>query len=183
MRPSRTKGNLPPMGLKRWNIAVVLAAAVLLCAGMTQREKPVVGELHSSRVAAYEDALAAHPDSPEKLRDLAQAYITARMPGMALTRIEHAPAKLRDEPTVEYVYARALVDQGRSADALVVEKRVLARCAETKACSEQLVMSARRYVGVLEELGKLGVDDANANPEASNFAYINATKPVSYSAE
>lgn len=171
------------MGLKRWNIAVVLAVGVLLCAGMTQREKPVVGELHSPRIAELEAALAAHPESPEKLRDLAQAYITARMPGMALSRIEHAPAALRDDPTVAYVHARALIDQGRSADAIVVERRVLSRCAETKACPEQLVVSAQRYVSVLEELRKLGVDDANANPEASSVAYINATRPVSYSAE
>jgi hypothetical protein len=108
---------------------------------------------------------------------------------MALASIEHAPAAVRAEPTVDHLYARALLDQGRSADALAAERRVLARCAESdadppseaQACSTYLIASATRRAEILEQLVTLGVEDANAHPEASSLAYHNATRQVSFS--
>ena len=113
------------MGLKGWNVAVLLAIGVIWFAGSTQREKRVVGDSHTDRVALLEEQVAATPTDVARVRELAQAYLDARAPGMALASIEHAPAAIRVEPTVEHLYARALLDQGRSADALAAERRVL----------------------------------------------------------
>lgn len=173
------------MGLKGWNVAVLLAIGVIWFAGSTQREKRVVGDSHTDRVALLEEQVAATPNDVARVRELAQAYLDARAPGMALASIEHAPAAIRVEPTVEHLYARALLDQGRSADALAAERRVLSRCAdpssEVPACSSYLIASATRRAEILEQLVTLGVEDANAHPEASSLAYHNATRQVSFS--
>jgi len=173
------------MGLKGWNVAVLVAIGVIWFAGSTQREKRVVGDSHTDRVALLEEQVAATPNDVVRVRELAQAYLDARAPGMALASIEHAAPAVRAEPTVEHLYARALLDQGRSADALAAERRVLARCAdpssEVPACSTYLIASATRRAEILEQLVTLGVEDANAHPEASSLAYHNATRQVSFS--
>ena len=173
------------MGLKGWNVAVLLAIGVIWFAGSTQREKRVVGDSHTDRVGLLEEQVAATPNDAARVRELAQAYLDARAPGMALASFEHAPAAIRVEPTVEHLYARALLDQGRSADALAAERRVLSRCAdpssEVPACSTYLIASATRRAEILEQLVTLGVEDANAHPEASSLAYHNATRQVSFS--
>jgi hypothetical protein len=172
------------MGLKRWNAAVLVAIGVIWLCGTTQREKPVVGETQADRVAASEEAAAQSPNDPAKVRELAQSYLDARQPGMALATIERAPEGVRKDPYVEHLYARALLDQGRSADALAAEKRVLDRCADSengRACSTWLIASATRRAEILEQLVQLGVEDANAHPESASLAYHNATRQVGIS--
>lgn len=173
------------MSLKGWNIAILVAIGAIWFAGSTQREKRVVGDTHTDRVALLEEQAAANPSDPARVRELAQAYLDARAPGMALAAIERAPRSVRVDPTVDHLYARALLDQGRSADALAAERRVLATCsdpsAEVAACSTYLIASATRRAEILEQLVTLGVEDANAHPEASSLAYHNATRQVSFS--
>ena len=181
------------MGLKGWNVAILVAIGAIWFAGSTQREKRVVGDSHTDRVALLEERVAASPNDVAGVRELAQAYLDARAPGMALASIEHAPQAIRSEPTVEHLYARALLDQGRSADALAAERRVLTACstpvadvssqepAPAPACSSYLIASATRRAEILEQLVTLGVEDANAHPEASSLAYHNATRQVSFS--
>ena len=173
------------MGLKGWNVAVLLAIGVIWFAGSTQREKRVVGDSHTDRVALLEEQVAASPNDVTRVRELAQAYLDASGPGRAVASIEHATPAVGGEPTVEHLYARALLDQGRSADALAAERRVLSLCAdpssEVPACSTYLIASATRRAEILEQLVTLGVEDANAHPEASSLAYHNATRQVSFS--
>jgi len=113
------------MGMKAWNFAVLGAVAALWVATGTQREKPVVSEVHAGRVRAAEDSVASAPHDPQRLTALAQSYLDARAPGMAVQVIESAPADVRGEPSVLHVYARALIDQGHAAEALQVERKVL----------------------------------------------------------
>lgn len=179
------------MGLKGWNVAVLVAIGAIWFAGSTQREKRVVGDTtHTDRVALLEEQVAASPADAKRVRELAQGYLDARAPGMALTTIERAPKAVRSDPTVEHLYARALLDQGRSADALAAERRVLAACTDIPApepavdppvCSSYLIASATRRAEILEQLVAIGVEDANAHPEASSLAYHNATRQVSFS--
>ncbi|HVH40922.1 MAG TPA: hypothetical protein VM925_01225 [Labilithrix sp.] len=174
------------MGVKGWNIAVLVAIGAIWFCGTTQREKPVVGDSSSSsgrgRVGALETRAAAYPTDTTALRELAQAYLDVHQPGLAVGAIERAAPAVRTEPTVEHLYARALLDQGRSADALAAEKRVLAACADPSIqtpCSTWLIASATRRAEIVDQLVQLGVEDANAHPEASSLAYHNATRQVS----
>jgi hypothetical protein len=169
------------MGVKGWNVAVLVAIGAIWFCGTTQREKPVVGNVaHSERVSVLEAKAAAAPRDPVALGELAQAYLDVHQPGMAVGALERADARTRHDPNVEHLYARALLEQGRSADALVAENDVLATCADHEdKCSTWLIASATRRAGIMEQLVQLGVEDTNAEPEASSLAYHNATRQVS----
>jgi hypothetical protein len=175
------------MQLKAWNFAVLAAVAALWIVTGTQREKPVVSASHAAKLRGLEETALQTPSNPDKLRELAQAYIDARNPGMAVQAIEAAHEEVRKDPTVEHVYARALIEQGRSQDALAAERRVLERCAQldppgaanaTPRCSSWLIASATRRADILRELVQLGVEDAQAYPEKSALAYHNAIRQV-----
>jgi hypothetical protein len=173
------------MGVKGWNVAVLAAIGAIWFCGTTQREKPIVADAaRSGPVAALETKAAANPNDPNAIRELGQAYLDIRQPGMAIGTIERAAPAVRSAPTVEHLYARALLEQGRSADALAAEKRVLAACADPAIevpCSTWLVASATRRADIIEQLVQLGIEDASAQPEASALAYYNATRQVSLS--
>jgi len=173
------------MGVKGWNVAILVAIGAIWFCGTTQREKPVLGERATGKVGLLESKAATTPMDPVALRELAQAYLDSRNPGMAIGVIERAAPAVRAEPIVDHLYARALLDQGRSADALAAEKRVLVRCADPSvdlpAYSTWLIASATRRAEIIEQLVQLGVEDTNAQPEASSVAYHNATRSVSLS--
>lgn len=162
----------------RTHCVVVLAAlGTLWLASGTQREHAVLSETKSDRVRGLEVSYAESHNDAQKLRDLAQAYIDSGSPGLALSAIESAPGDVRKTPRIEHVYARALIDQGRATDALAAEHRVLDKCAaDDGACDAWLLASATRRADILQQLVQLGVDDAQAHPEASSIAYNNATR-------
>jgi hypothetical protein len=172
------------MGLRTWcqagNAALLVAVGALWLASGTQHEKAVLAESHNEAVRALEVQVAMAPGDAMRRRDLAQAYLDVHAPGLAVGVVESAPAAVRTSPLIEHVYARALLDEGRSVDALAAERRVLARCApsadDESPCDTWLLASATRRADILRELVDLGVDDAQAHPEASAIAYHNATR-------
>ncbi len=171
---------------RAWNVGVLVAIASLWLASGTQREKPVLdSEAHAAAsVRGLEVQVSMNPADAVRRRELAQAYLDAKAPGLAIRVVESAPASARENPALEHVYARALIDQGRSTDALAAEHRVLATCereasAEAQGgrrCDTWLILSATRRSEILRQLVDLGVDDAQAHPEASAIAYHNATR-------
>lgn len=171
------------MSVKFWNTAVLLALIATWFGGTTQREKPVVRDAGSSiRVDALETKAAASPNDAAALRELAQMYLDVHQPGMAIGTIERAEPTVRTLPDVEHLYARALLEQGRSASALEAERHVLATCTDSSskpACSTWLIASATRRAEIIEQMVELGVEDATAQPEASSVAYHNATRQIS----
>ena len=157
--------------------AVLMAVAGVWLASGTQRERPLVAQAKTDAVRVLETEVAAHPSDVAALQRLAQAYLDARSPGLAVSMLESAPVDVRGNTKVEHLYARALVAQGRNQDALVAERRVLAKCSRDDArCDSYLVASAQHRADILQELVNMGVDDAQANPEASRVAYQNATR-------
>jgi cytoskeletal protein RodZ len=170
------------MRMKVFNFVVLGAVAALWVASSTQREKPVISEVHANAVRSLEQSVSDNPDDADAVSKLAQGYLDAHSPGLAINTIVNAPVRVRNQPAVMHLYARAILEEGRSQDALVMEKRVLDRCAEAAAenrpCSSYLIASATRRVDILTELQKLGVEDAQAHPEQSEIAYHNATRDV-----
>jgi hypothetical protein len=149
----------------------------------TLRERPLVASPGPSSVLAVEERAASHPGDPLATRDLAQAYLDAHQPGLAVVWIEAAPPAVRNDVRVRHVAARALVDQGRNDEALALEREVVAACSATASdtwsstgCDSVLVASAIRRASILQALVSLGVEDAQAQPEASLIAYRNATR-------
>jgi hypothetical protein len=141
-----------------------------------------LSDVKTGRVAGLEVAYAESDHDPKKLQELAQAYLDTSQPGLAIGVIDSAPPEIRHKPQVDHVYARALLDQGRASDALVVERRVLDTCAANgesdspDKCDPWLLASATRRADILQELVQLGIDDAQAHPEVSAIAYHNATR-------
>lgn len=171
------------MGLRAYGVTVLAAAAALWAMSGTQREKPVLAASEPEAVRVLEVAAAAHPGDVDANRALAQAYLDARQPGLAIVLVEGAAPAVRDDVRVQHVYARALVDAGRNQDALAVEKGVVAACRPIaegmpapRGCDNTLLAQAMRRTDILSELVSLGVSDAQANPEISLVAYQNATR-------
>jgi hypothetical protein len=169
--------------LRAYGVAMLAAAATLWLMSGTQKEKPLLAATEPEAVRVLETAAVAHPGDPEANRALAQAYLDARQPGLALVLVESSVPTVRDDVRVRHVYARALVDAGRNDEALTVEKGVLAACQPvldgTQApagCDGLLLASAMRRTEILGELVALGVEDAQAHPEISLVAYQNATR-------
>jgi hypothetical protein len=162
------------MGLRSLSVVLLFGAFLLLLASGTQREKAVLADGHEGAVQALEAAYYTHRD-PGSLRALAQGYLDASAPGLALSAIETAPPSLRDDARVQHTYARALLDAGRAGDALAAEEVVLRTC-ERDGCDTWLLASATRRADILRELEKLGVDDALAHPESASVAYHAATR-------
>jgi hypothetical protein len=163
------------------NGLVLAAAGAIWMASGTQRESAVLSPVGQASdptaVVGLEAEVARSPGDDAKLRTLAQAYLDARAPGLALAVIERAPDEVRGRAKVEHLYARALLEEGHAQDALAVERTVLRTCTIGEGiCDAWLIASARRRADILEELVGLGVEDARAEPEASAVAYHNATR-------
>jgi hypothetical protein len=171
------------MGLRVVGVAVVAAAAVLWAMSGTQREKPVLAASEPETMRVLEVKVGAHPADAEATRALAQAYLDARQPGLAVVLVEGSVPQVRGDVRVEHVYARALVDEGRNEEALAVENAVVTACrpladgvAGAPGCDAVIFASAMRRTDILRELVSLGVEDAQAHPEMSLVAYQNATR-------
>jgi hypothetical protein len=168
---------------RAFGIAVASVGALLWAASGTQRERPLLSADAQRVVRVREANAAAHPDDPDALRALAQAYLDAQQPGLALALFDvAAPAVFADVRT-RHLYARALLDQGRNAEALEAETKVIGVCAPSAedasrapGCDSILLASALRRAAILKELVTIGVEDTRANPEASFIAYQNATR-------
>jgi hypothetical protein len=171
------------MGLRAYGVAVLTAAGALWAMSGTQKERPVLAATEPNTLRALEVGAAAHPTRVESTRALAQAYLDARQPGLAVVLVEGAAPTVKDDVRVQHVYARALVDEGRDEEALAVEGRVVSRCRPLAddapapaGCDAVLLASATRRSDILRELVALGVEDAQAHPEMSLVAYQNATR-------
>jgi hypothetical protein len=166
-----------------YGAAVLVAAGSLWIMSGTAREEPVLGPAVREPVRALEASVSAHPGDVQGTRALAQEYLDARQPGLAIVLVEGAPASVRGDVRVEHVYARALIDEGRNGEALGMEKRVIGTCravaeggSAPEGCNPVLLASAMRRSDILRELLSLGVEDVPAHPEASLVAYQNATR-------
>jgi hypothetical protein len=170
------------MGLRTYGGAALSGVAALLLLSGPQQERALLSTLAPEPVRLLEATAAERPGDVEATRALAQAYVDALQPGLAVALVAAATGPVRGDVRVRHVYARALIDQGRSEDALTAEGGVLAACRPlfdgraTEGCDPFLVASALRRSEFLRALVSLGVEDAQAHPEATLIAYQNATR-------
>ena len=178
------------MEVRDFGIAVAAAGAILWATSGTQRERPLLTGAMPEVVRAHEANAAAHPDDVEVTRALAQAYLDAQQPGLALALLTNTSPAVRAEARTQHLYARALLDQGRNADALAAETNVVTACtpradgpSASPGCDGALLASALRRTAILSELVTRGVEDTRANPEVSFVAYQNATREARVATE
>jgi hypothetical protein len=171
------------MSLRAWNAAVLVGAVAVWLATGTREAKPVFADTaKADAVRVLETDVARHPSDGPAVQKLAQAYLDNRAPGLAVTLIEGSPATVQAEPRVGHVLARALVEEGQNQEALAVEERVLSTCSSlddeaiAQGCDATLVVSATRRTEILQQLVRLGAEDAQAQPDETSVAYHNATR-------
>jgi hypothetical protein len=178
------------MTLRAYGAAVLVAASALWAMSGPEREQPVLAAGAPEPVRALEASVASHPGDSEDTRALAQAYLDAHQPGLAIVLVEAAPPTVRHGVRVQHLYARALIDEGRNDEALDAEGQVVGACrglaegdVAPAGCDTVLLASAMRRTDILRELLSLGVKDARAQPEASLVAYQNATREARVAVE
>ena len=173
------------MEIRLFGAVIVAAAGLLWATSGTQRERPLLTGAMPDLVRAREAAVTAHPGDPEATRALAQSYLDANQPGLALGLLGAGAPALRDDVRTQHLQARALLDEGRNEDALAIESGVVAACiplaegpraGAATGCDGNLLGSALRRAAILRELVTLGVEDTRAYPEMSYVAYQNATR-------
>jgi hypothetical protein len=155
------------MRLWIYGAAGLLGVSVLWIMSGTQRERPLLGSGVLEPLGPLEADATSRPNDAEPTRRLAQAYLDARQPGLAVVLLDAARSTVRADVRVQHIRARALLDQGRNDEALTVERRVVRACgpmdggaSEARGCDDVLVASATRRVAI----------------EASLAAYQNATR-------
>ena len=189
-RPTDFRRGRLLMGVRAWNVALLMAMGALWLASGTQREKPVIeGESQRAAVRTLEAEVAAtrrtrashgpRPGLPRRTRPWAGGpsarVVAGEGPHRPGRRARVRPRAPRAGPLRRGAGCRA---------------RVLAACdpaswvggAEpgsgvafaVSGCDTWLLASASRRADILERLVELGVDDTQAHPEVSFIAYHNA---------
>jgi hypothetical protein len=193
MRAGGGRDMIQPEGeatMQAWayGVAVLFGVSALWVMSGTQRPASILASRSTESLRALEATAAAHPEDAATTRRLAQAYLDARQPGLAVALLRAAPTAVRDDVRARHVLARALLDQGRNDQALDIESGVVASCRSpwggiAPGCDPVLFASAVRRASILQEMLTLGVKDAVAHPEASLIAYQKATREARVSLE
>ncbi|CAN5568113.1 hypothetical protein BH09MYX1_BH09MYX1_24400 [soil metagenome] len=164
------------MELRAVNFVILAAVGALFLASGTQHEHAVISDGKTDTMRTLEADYGTKGDATA-LSALVQGYLDAQAPGLAISAVENASPALQSTPKVQHVYARALVEAGRTNEALAAEQRVLDACAATDGvCDSWLVASATRRSDIMRQMVSLGIEDAQAYPEASAIAYASATR-------
>lgn len=162
-------------------IVVVVGAALFIG---VRRERRVVPEVRSQALLPLEDAVMRNPSDVTAVVLLADAYVDAGKPGLAVHLIERSPESVRMSPRADHSYSRALIGQGRNAEALDATSRVLSACQRALAirddatCDTSLYASATHRHRVVLELLRAGVEDTERSPERAAEAVRSATRSV-----
>ncbi len=164
-------------------LAVGIVVGALLVAGGVESERPVVRPALQSadELEALERSMVSALDVDAQAR-VAEGYLLSGQSGLAIATIESAPAIVQSAPRIQDIYARALAHQGRAADALLVEERLLAQC-EHAACPPWIIASASRRATLLAGLVHRGVDDEREEPEHSWVVYKQSARVAHIGAE
>ena len=148
----------------------------------TQKEKPLLAATEPEAVRVLETAAVAHPGDPRPIAPWRRPTSTRGSPAWRWSWSRAASPRCATTSASPRLRARA-VDEGRNDEALTVEKGVLAACQPVidggraaPGCDTLLLVSAMRRTEILGQLVALGVEDAQAHPEASLVAYQNATR-------
>lgn len=171
-------------------LGLLLANGLVLCAigwmvtlgGMEERAAQLLPQrtlagVQPERLQQLESQAAVAPTAGS-VAALAGAYLDHNQSGLATAVLEKAPRELRDRPEIAHLYARALFHRGRAREALAVARDASQTCADGGACAPWLVAKTTRQVAFFEQMVAAGIDDPQANPDATLAAYDRSTHAV-----
>ena len=166
---------------KHWmNGLMLLGIAGFAAANASQRTpERVISPSKNAGMVTLEQAAALNPGDPQAVRPLVQSYLDQDAPGLAVAVLERAPRAAFASPSLGEIAASAYLSVGRSEDALVLTRHLLAQCdRDTAPCEASFVLRNARREQVLTAIVDMGIKDPMQNPEAVALAYQRTVRQV-----
>ena len=164
-----------------FRVVVIGLALTLLATGLSQARTParpiVAGHHLDAEVATLETQVGKDPTNAVLLHALVEAYLVRKAPGLAQAALDHAPAELRQQPSIADQRVRTLTLLGHPQLAFVAQNAALAECSRIE-CTRELVGRGRHRLEWLRQLLEMDIADPRAEPNRALLAYRLASRQV-----
>lgn len=164
------------------NIAILAGIGWMLAQGTEHKPTPILPSVPTSvnelSLATLEAKVALSP-TPADVAALASAYLERDQPGLASALIEKTPRELRASVDVSLAQSRALFRRGLLRQALAVSRETHEACERsTLPCTAWQFAKVERQRVFLEQVVSAGIEDPQAEPEATRAAYERSKRIV-----
>ncbi len=161
------------------NGVVLTGVLTLLLGDAGARPAPVVSELDST-LAELEVAAAKAP-TPERVGELATAYMDRKQPGLAQAVLDRHSEMAG--VALSQARSRAALARGDVAEAARLNELVLATCeGPGDGCTAAVVGRALQQAAYLRSLERAGIDDPGSEPGAARQALAVSRREVALAA-
>lgn len=162
----------------RLNAALIAMVGLLWLALQAHAPAAVASKQEMTQLAALEDAFGRDRNSLPALVALAEAYLDAAHPQLAIAVVSSAQRKLLEEPAVSHQLARAYEQNGRLLDALATADLALVRCSRVLGantlhtqlpsyiCTENTLAKLDTHRNALERMVRWGIVNPRVDPRA-----------------
>lgn len=151
--------------------------SILVALGASQRTPEAVLPSLPPELVALEAHVARSPEDQVAVLQLTQALLDQGAPGLALTVLERSPSLTQQSPAVADLAATAELRNGHNRLALAMTQRTLELC-EQQSCNGVTIARSLRREALLRAALADGIEDIDANPEATARAYRKAVRQV-----
>ncbi|MCS6899573.1 MAG: hypothetical protein RMJ98_07645 [Myxococcales bacterium] len=159
----------------------MLLAGFLITAALEASQRTPKLVLDSSpntlELSALEARVAHTPQDQRAVLQLARTLLEQNEPGMALAVLERSPKAMERSPEGADLIATVQMRMGKNRAALASTKHALMAC-ERQGCEGILLARNTLREELLEVLLTEGIEDVEANPEATAQIYRQATRQV-----
>lgn len=161
-----------------WLNAMLLAGFSIMAAlGASQRTPSLVIPSPAAQLGELEAHVARAPGDQQAVLQLTQTFLDRNSPGLALAVLERSPALLQRSPAAADLAATARLRTGQNRTALAMTRQALVLC-ERQGCDGTTMARNARREELLEAVLADGIEDMDANPEATARAYRKAVRRV-----
>lgn len=162
----------------RLNLVLMVVLGLLWMGLRTTTPSSLLPDVDHAGLAALEDAFAHDNGNAKLVAQLADAYLEAEQPALAVVVLRSAKPGTLQQPKLSHRLARAYEDSGRLLDALATADLALARCGRvlgsTQAhtptpsfdCTERTYATLDMHKSALSRMVRWGVVDPRIDPRA-----------------
>lgn len=161
-----------------WLNAMLLAGFSIVAAlGASQRTPSLVLSEPAAQLTELEARVARAPEDQDAVLRLTQIFLEQNSPGLALAVLDRSPALLHRSAAAADLAATARLRTGQNRSALAMTRQALSLC-ERQGCDGVTVARNAHREELLEAALADGIEDVDANPEATARAYRKAVRRV-----
>ncbi|MCU0656864.1 MAG: hypothetical protein MUF64_16905 [Polyangiaceae bacterium] len=161
------------------NVALLAGISIMAALGASQRTPSLVlAHLPGDpALAELEARVASDPKDEAAMIQLARTLLDRNAPGLAVTVLERSPSVLQRSAEAADLASTAQLRSGKNRSALAWTRQALALC-EKRGCEHGTVVRATRREELLEAAVSEGIEDLDANPEATARVLRKAVRQV-----